>query len=297
VLKKIKKIIKGIPNKKNFINRALLFSFLNYSQAGISFLITILLARNIAKNEFGEYSYLIALTNILIVVMQFGTDKTLVRDLVQKPNSNNTLWSASIVWFLTGIFTIVSIYLWFSNSVSYNQVSGLLLIFLLIGFLKGMTPILWFDFKRVMNLHAFFSVIERIIYLSLIVLLFYVFEQPKLFYIAISIFTSRLLLFLYEWSYIIKNVPLKFEESIKNIKNILKNNYFVWFASIGNLAMTHFNQVILKEYTNTIQLAYYGLAFQFIMLLRLFQSQFLRLISPKIAVVTKKKVKISYTFF
>ena len=50
----------------------LTFSIANYLQSGISFLVTLLLARELGKEDFGYFSYGMVFANTLFIIMQFG---------------------------------------------------------------------------------------------------------------------------------------------------------------------------------------------------------------------------------
>jgi len=72
------------------------------------------------------------------------------------------------------------------------------------------------------------------------------------------------------------------------IKKLIWDNIWLWFANIGNLLMTQANQLILNNKFGPKELANYGLAFQVITIIRLLQTQLLRLTAPSIADVTQE---------
>ena len=77
------------------VKHILTFSGLNYLQSLLSFITSILLAKELGSYEYGYFAYGLIFTNTISVIIQFGLDKTLVRDLVQQDDAAQILFAAS----------------------------------------------------------------------------------------------------------------------------------------------------------------------------------------------------------
>lgn len=274
---------------KNYfkVKHILAFSSLNYLQAGISFLISILLARYLGTEGYGTYAYGLIFANTLMTVMQFGTDRTLVRDLVQLKSPDLILSAATLIWFLVGLIGLIGITIWCVFS-DLNVLTAIVVVLCAIsGFGQGLTVSGWFDFKGKMSLQSLYGVVGRLTFLiAIIIIMIFPSSYYTVIYIAAILLVSRMLSLMLEWRFVGRTANLAFKESFSFIKLILKNNIWVWWAAIGNLLMTQVNQFILTNKVGPSELAYYGIAFQSIMLIQILQQQINRLTAPSIADVT-----------
>lgn len=72
---------------------------------GVSFVVTLWLARYLAPELFGVYNYAIAFTALFSVVATFGLQSVVVQYLVDKPDQQaSTLASAFLIQFVGGLF-------------------------------------------------------------------------------------------------------------------------------------------------------------------------------------------------
>jgi len=269
------------------------FSSLNYLQAGFSFLVSIFLARQLNKEDFGYFSYGMIFANTLYVIMQFGTDKTLVRDLVQLEKPNLIISSAAWLWLILGLCIVTSIYIWVIFFAGLNFKASLLVICCsALGFVRGMSPMPWFDFKGKANYHSIIILIDRCLFIggTLAIIFFYKNERAVI-NVAIVQLISRTVALLIEWKFVANTTKLIIKPVYTFLKKIIKDNIWVWLAALGNLLMTQANQLILNKKFGPKELAVYGLSFQTIMLIRLLQTQILRLLTPTIAEVTNNVKK------
>lgn len=277
----------------NYLNVKHIFAFssLNYLQSGISFIASIILARSLGADVYGHFAYGLVFANTLMVLMQFGTDKTLVRDLVQMEKPERTLTGTAILWFFLSIIGIIGIAIWsfFISDIS-TIAAWVLMLCTLSGAAQGLTVQAWFDVNEKMSLHAVFSVIGRSVFLiGIVIVLFFLRNEYAILWAAFLLLLSRLITLFLEWNFVLSSVRLIFKEAVPILKKIVSTNSWVWLAAIGNLLMTQGNQLILKDQAGIKQLAYYSVAFQIIMLVRMLQSQIVRLVAPSIANITNDK--------
>jgi len=70
------------------------------------------------------------------------------------------------------------------------------------------------------------------------------------------------------------------------VRRYLRGGALFWVAALGNLLMSQFNQVILGDQLRGEALGFYNLAFQIVILIRLLQTQLVRIMAPRIAALT-----------
>ncbi len=256
---------------RKYLNFKYIFTFstINYLQSGISFVVSVLLARQLGKEDFGYFSYGLVFANTISTAMQFGTERTLVRDLVQLNRPDIVMWSATWIWFIFGSLISAATAVWAFLFSNMDYKAALIVAFCsFLGFARGMSPMPWFDFKGKANYQSVILVFERI--------LFFV--------------TAAVLVFF-----------LKNEKTVIFI-SFVRENVWVWLAGLGNILMTQANQIILQDRFGPKELANYGLAIQVITIVRLLQTQLQRLTAPTIAEITHdlqngtKTIKTLYQF-
>ena len=219
-------------------------------------------------------------------------DKTLVRDLIHNEEPNLTMSSAGLIWFTIGIVGIVISVFWLVFFESYTIIIVVLIsVVILSGFLRGMSPVSWFDYKSKQYEHALILTYDRVIFILIVVLGILVLNDLdfiwRLVYISIGLILSRVLSSFLEWKFVFKSSDFVVDYTRKETSLLLKNNVMIWLAALGGLLMSQLNQIILGNKSGVIELGSFALSFQIIMLFRLLQKQVLRTIMPNIAKITK----------
>ncbi|MBW2661219.1 MAG: oligosaccharide flippase family protein [Deltaproteobacteria bacterium] len=263
------------------------FVFCNYSQAGLSFLISMLLANILGPEEFGVYSFGLIFATGLPKIVGFGEEKTLVRDLVQCGNASAILTASMAIRIVLSIIAIIGLGVWLTIGNQQANVRWTVIFCTLGGILLGLTPRGWFDFRYEMTRHAFIILTERILFGVLLLLSFSGNLSPKgAVTVAFFLLISRMVSVSVQWSQVFKTFKVVLSRIDQFIKLLLKENYLIWGGVLGNLMMTHVNRIILNEKMGPSELAFYGLSIQIVMFVQLFQGQMLRLLTPGIAKIT-----------
>lgn len=273
-------------NKYLSLRNILAFSSLNYIQAALSFVISMVLARVLGAELYGYYTYGIVFNTTVFILVQFGLDKTLVRDLVQKRNVDHLIWASSFLKLGLSVLALVGVVIW---SIGFSEESALkayiAILFTASGVVYGISPRAWFDYTGQIQQHARLMLFERVFFfLGTLSILFLYEAEHVVWMIAVVLLIGRFLMSLMEWRYVRRTVRrVRFKYLRRPIRDMVFRNSWVWLAALSNLCMTHVNQFVLDAKLGTDQLGYYGLAFQLIMLVQLLQSQVLRLATPSIA--------------
>jgi len=243
----------------------------------------------LGKEDFGYFSYGLVFANTISTIMQFGTERTLVRDLVQLGKPDIVIWSAAWIWFICGSLISIGAAVWGFAFSGMDYKAVLIIAFCsFLGFARGMAPMPWFDFKGKANYQSLILLLERILFfITAIVLIFFFENQKAVIFISFAQLITRLIALFIEWKFVFATSVHIFKPAYDTIKKIIRENVWVWLAGLGSLLMTQANQIILHNKFGPKELANYGLAFQIITVIRLLQTQLLRLTAPSIAVVTQ----------
>ncbi|HHH55349.1 MAG TPA: hypothetical protein ENK91_16950, partial [Bacteroidetes bacterium] len=178
------------------------YSVLNYMQATIAFVVSLVLAKKLGSEEFGYYAYGIVFFNVFSILISFGMDKTLVRDLVQtKRDREGYFLASSLFKFLFGAVLGVLLLIWllyFSDLDAKHRI--IVITFSLGGWMLGLSPKAWYDLIGQIQRHAIITLLERIAFLFFVAAIIFFFESSnKLYYIISSFLVTRLVCLVVEW--------------------------------------------------------------------------------------------------
>lgn len=270
------------------------FSILNYLQAGFSFAVSFLMAREFSKEEYSIYALGLIFSNSYSTLIQFGMEKTLVRDLVQRKD-NAQILSASIVVksiALIPLLLFLSYYIYQSGFVHKKAI--VVILAALSGIIFGYSPKAWFDQAGKLHLNAKIALSDRFLFFIVAISILYGltvnYNDKILIIVSFGLFV-RIVFLMVEWSIVLKNIKVKLNDIRDQVKFILNSNVFVWLAGISNMFMTQGNQLILEAMKGGSGLSLYALAFQIIMVVRLLQTQLIRLMTPSIANIVTTESK------
>lgn len=268
------------------------FSGLNYLQSALSFFTSLLLAKELGSYEYGYFTYGLIFANTISVIIQFGLDKTLVRDLVQQSDAEKILYAASFLKLVLSIVSVLGIAIWaiFFSSMDASKMY-IVVLCTISGCLLGLSPKAWFDIKGKIQAHAYIMLLDRVIFFfGSMFFLYYLRNEFIIINVCVCMLLGRLVMSVMEWKYIRTSAgSMAFERLGRFIKQVFSNNLWVWLAAIGNLMMTHFNQILVDVHMGAEQLGLYGFAFQLITLVKILQNQILRLSTPSISEVVDKE--------
>jgi len=104
---KIKKL-KGdhSDTHKNVALKSLWSFILNFGSKGLGLLISLILARMLGSENFGDYAFAFSISNLIAILPIFGMDKLLVREVSRQRVKNNlgiingiSIWSGYLFFY------------------------------------------------------------------------------------------------------------------------------------------------------------------------------------------------------
>ena len=168
------------------------------------------------------------------------------------------------------------------------------------GCLLGLSPKAWFDVKGKIQAHAYIMLLDRgIFFIGSLFFLYVLRNEYVIIHVCLCMLLGRLVMSALEWKYIRETTSgLAFEGFSQFLRQAIQNNLWVWLAAIGNLLMTHFNQILVDVQMGAQELGLYSFAFQLITMVKILQNQLLRLSTPAISeIVDSGSAKAIYKFF
>ncbi|QJR30758.1 flippase [Limnobacter profundi] len=109
---KIKQTLTGLSERPNLMAALRNLSWLAFDRVfrlGVSFVVTLWLARYLAPELFGVYNYAIAFTALFSVLAALGLQGVVVQLLIDKPDQiGETLTSAFVLQFIGGVVSVLA---------------------------------------------------------------------------------------------------------------------------------------------------------------------------------------------
>ena len=258
-----------------------------YLAAAISFGVQFWLAKTLGAATFGTFTFGILIANVLEVLILFGSDRTLIRDLVQSDKPLEVFWLANKLKAIVASFAIplAALYL-LTNSEGWDTTLLLTCMLGLTGCVKAFTPSSWFDFRGKLANQVGIVLIEKILFAGLVFAsVFFLESTPTMTTVTSAFCISVIVGISLEW---IRRPHGPESISATKFKTLTMQgmaigNLPIALAALGNLGMTHINQLTLKSSLGPVALANFAIAFQVARISNLFFSQFGRFFGPKIA--------------
>ncbi len=291
LLEKIRSL--GLSQRHNIKSLSELV-FINAIIAGLGFVTRVKIANTLGKADFGLFAYGFALAGYGGVIISFGLDRTLVRDLIHSPKRQGQLVASSILLRGTMFFAVtLTLLVWkFFSPPGSDLTWGVVLI--VVGqSMTGLELKSVYDSWGAMSRHAIYNLMQRFLFFSAVWLT--ILFAPKTFSVCwIGIFTIAAVIFYISlqcnWAF--KKIDFKGAEkaTLRSTLVLAKVNFVIWLATLGALSFGVVNQLILKLYRGKEALGGYAAAWQIVSIAILFLTQVSRIGNPATARITKPNV-------
>lgn len=275
--------------RRNLQNLSVLVSF-NFLAAGLFFVTQVKIANVIGKERFGLLAYGIALGMYAQTIVQYGLNRTLVRDLVHYPNRFAELVTASrllrgVVLGLVVAGLLIWKLLWHPADLTWAVVA------VVVAYsMKSLDLQPVYDAWNCMARHAAYNMVQRGLYFVLVwIVILAAPQRLTLIWIgAVLLITQAFCLFLQQrWAS--ERMECSWNGPQRNlaIGELFKNNVWIWLATVGCLSFGTLNQVLLKYYCGPGELGTYAASWQIIAAAMLLVGQIGRVGNPATARVTR----------
>lgn len=286
---------------RNLQNLSALVVF-NFLAAGLFFVTQVKIANVIGKENFGNLAYAIALGMYGQVLVRYGMDRTLVRDLIHYPDRFAELVSGSLL--LRGgiqLLVIVGLLIWkFAFGASGALSWGLMAVVVAYS-LKSLDLQPVYDAWLKMGRHAAYNFIQRGLYFLLIwAIILWSPNNLSMAWIGFGLLGTEIFYLLLQQKWAFQRIDFR-ENRIhlaRVIRELAKSNFWIWLAAMGALSWGSLNQIILKHYCGAAELGGYAASWQIAAAVMLLLAQVGRIGNPATANNTKpqtdKKIRIHF---
>lgn len=265
---------------------------ISFITAGLGFVTTVKIANVIGKENFGKLAYALAISTYAAAIVRYGSDRTLVRDLIHYPKQFRSFVTASLLlrWICFGL-VVVTLFAWKLVAGQSSGITWSMLMVIIANTLMSMDLQPVYDSWHKMSRHATYNLIQRLLYFLMIwAMIIFAPQNLDIFWIGASSLFSVVLYLVLQHRWAIKqigigsgNVPL-----LGMVIKMAQGNIAILLAAIGCLSFGNLNQLVLKHYCGTAELGSYAAAWQIACIAILLLTQISRIGNPAMARVTKQ---------
>tara|TARA_A100001388_G_scaffold255082_1_gene219291 strand:- start:672 stop:1943 length:1272 start_codon:yes stop_codon:yes gene_type:complete len=251
--------------------------FLQIFIAGVGFLTTAQIGKILGPDVFGHLSYALSIGAYGSIIMQFGIDKTLTRDVIHNPiNAKQILITSIIIKLLFFILVVLIIIIFSSYIFSKDHIYSSY--FIVLSLLVGSFGIgHFYDAKKITYIHSFFTFFHRGAYFIILWSLFFLsINSISILIIGIVMSLTALFGLILEYIYLRNYIFNKVSDLMIKIKKLLINNFRIWMTEIIGLSLVYLNKIILMFFAGASELGQFQVSWVIITLATLFMSQIIR---------------------
>lgn len=264
MLGKIKQTLANLAQRPNLMAALRNLGWLVFDRVfrlGVSFVVTLWLARYLAPELFGVYNYAIAFTALFSVVATFGLQSVVVQYLVDKPEQqNSTLASAFAIQLVGGVIAFI-----LSALVAFNLVGNeptVLVAVLLLStinlFRFSDTVRYYFEFrvqsKRIVVTENLVFILIVLLRIAMILL-----ELPLIYFVALLVLEGVLTTLAFFWLFGIQKLKaLRFDNS--NFLSMLKVAWLLALSMGAVMLYMRVDQIMLASLLNQEAVGIYSAA-------------------------------------
>ncbi len=281
-----------ILSQKDHLRTLSVLVLINFILMGLGFVTRVKIANVLGKEGFGLLAYGLALGTFGGVVVRFGMDRTLVRDLVHHRNRFGELVTGSLLFRgIMFVFVLLGILLWKTLPYHTTDLSwGVITIFIATCLLSLDLQAVYDTWQK-MERHAIYNLVQRCLYFAIIWMVV-IFCPEKL---SINLIAAALLVtaFLYlvmqhQWAW----RQITFNDTIQSLMKVAlsmgRENFVIFLAALGGFLISSLNQLVLKHFCGNIELGGYAAAWTITSLAMALLSQVSRIGRPAIAGITRE---------
>lgn len=265
---------------------ALVLSGANYGQAAVGFLVNFYLARTLGAEGYGLVSYGLVIATVVYTVVNFGAERTLVRDLVQREDKARVLTASLALRALLGLVVALVVGTAVLATGASREKSLVVVLCTLAACFWASYPVAWFDAHYRMHHQALLTLGERVLYGIGVFALVRSASLAEAVVVASLLLATRAISLIAQLGVTRRSVRFDAGQLGLNAKGLLRGNAYIVAAALANLMISHWNQLSLESRLSLEHLGYYSLAFQLIAVVTLLQNQVLRFFAPRVAELT-----------
>lgn len=262
------------------------------SLGGLILIFTNVKIANVLGAEiYGMYSYYLAIGEVGSNFVRYGRNKTMTRDLIQRPAMFDSLISNTLsLGLLNFFFFAIGVFLLGKQLDIVLSLTALLLIMApCIGSLDFISV---YESLKEMNWHSMYYFLQRFLFLLAVWGYILYIDDLSLSYLSVTLFLSWLIVeFMQYWEIIVGfGIRLKKEISWNSIWDLYKNNFVIALSCLAGVAFGPIIRMILKEFADTSVVGVYSAGMQIFLISHFLLHQVSRVGNPMMAEAGKDNV-------
>jgi O-antigen/teichoic acid export membrane protein len=261
---KIKQTLANLAQRPNLMAALRNLGWLVFDRVfrlGVSFVVTLWLARYLAPELFGVYNYAIAFTALFSVVATFGLQSVVVQYLVDKPEQqNSTLASAFAIQLVGGVIAfVISVLVAFNLVGSEPSVLVAVLLLSTINLFRFSDTVRYYFEFRVQSKRI--VVTENLVFILIVLLriAMILLELPLIYFVALLVLEGVLTTLAFFWLFGIQKLKaLRFDNS--NFLSMLKVAWLLALSMGAVMLYMRVDQIMLASLLNQEAVGIYSAA-------------------------------------
>jgi len=285
-----------IGSQKQQLSKLFSLVLVSFVTAGLQFVTMVKIANIWGKAAFGDLAYAMVIGTYGAVIVQYGLNRTFVRDLIHFPSRFGELVAASLV-LRSLILALVFLGLVGWNIIAgpnYSLSWGMIAVVIAVCMVSLNLQAVYDVWDKMVR-HAVYNLIRRSVYFVMIWTFIVILPHKlSITLIGVAMLLSALIGMGIEYYWAISRI--KFDKNLNirtTMANMAKNNIWVSLAAVGCLSFTGLNQLILKHVSGSAELGGYSACWQIILVAMLLLTQISRIGKPAMARYTDENSEIS----
>jgi len=279
-------------NYRKIISELSSLTGLNLLAAGLSYLLTIVIANTLGPNDFGIYSYIMLWGGFASLIIVFSTDSTIPVQYAKLDDKQSVFNITQTIKFFFLLVWTASMFLWYRYTelglvISKNPE---VLIGLIALTLASFSFWNFYEISKNNIKYAKIYFIERMFYLFLLGFFLYTNSLDILtIFSCLLIATICSLLFqIKDISNLIKNFEI---ENFQSVYMLFKENLPLVLIQLSTFVYGGFSRIILESKLGMEQLGIYSAGWQIILVITIFQGQVVKVWRSDLsnALINKKR--------
>lgn len=261
---------------------------------GILLLLTqVKIANVLGASLFGLYSYYLALGEVGAMVVRYGRNKTMLRDLVQLPEKRTSLITNTFFLGLFNLFLFLLIIISFHTPLDFTiNITSLLLVISPCLVSLDFQPV--YESLRMMSWHSIYNLLQKLFFLVFIWIFILSTRHLSLDILALILFFSWILVLFGQIIEIKGTLDTNWIHTIhlKSIKILYKDNFIIALSCFFGIAFGPLIRLILNKCTDSASVGIYAAGLQIYFIGQFILNQVSRVGNPMMAEVGKNDCPI-----
>ncbi len=287
-------LVSLISRQKSRLQNLSILVVINFIAAAIGIVTTVKIANVLGISEFGQLSYILAIGSYVSMIVLFGSDRSLVKELVHQEDRLPQIVLASIVMrMVLLVVSILALVAWQFSGGSLLSMSWSGIVIVSCTALSAITVAPLYDVWGKMQWHSVITLIQKLIYVA-IAWIAILMNKLSLAWIAWAVLLSVAIGLLIEFRWALRRLDFSGRMELgKHIRHLVGSGWLFWLASVALLCCTSLNQIILKNAKSNEALGGYAASWRIAAIVILVIGQLARIGKPAAARATMPDVPVS----